>query len=67
MKALGLEHPAKSRPVALIADFFLITAGALLLLPSLLTGVPKGHDYPHHVVWAEAFTAQMMAGDPYPR
>ncbi len=65
---MGLGRRAESRHVALTADFFLITVGALLLLlPSLLTGVPKGHDYPNHIVWVEAFTAQMTAGNPYPR
>jgi len=51
-----------------IADHFGVAAAAvLLMLPSLVDGIPKGHSFWFNLNWATEFSRQMAAGDPYPR
>ncbi len=62
-------EPRRGRPWRETGVDLLLVAGAaaLLMLPSLLFGAPAGHDYHQQVVWIEAFTDRLMAGDLYPR
>ncbi len=39
----------------------------LAVLPVLVLGFPRGHDFAFHVIWLEAFQKQIAAGDLYPR
>jgi len=60
--------PAQSGRAAVLADLALIAiAAVVLMLPSLSDGVPVGHDTPYHTVYMEGVSAQVAAGEAYPR
>jgi hypothetical protein len=48
--------------------FLVLVAGLLLSLPVIIYGLPQnGHDSAIHILWYKEFSAQLWAGELYPR
>jgi hypothetical protein len=55
-------------PISATKAILVVSAiGVLLTLPSLLGGLPIGHDTLTHLQWHHHFAKQFWAGEPYPR
>lgn len=62
------QLPVTPAPLVRLAhNLTIIAVAALLCLPDLIFGIPKGDDGDLHVMYQHFFTAQFWHGDLYPR
>ena len=60
--------PARLAPPGAALDWLVISGAAvLLMLPSLLDGLPAGYSQRFNLIWLSGFMAEMAGGALYPR